>query len=203
MAYSEFKTILQVQEQFGLEIEEHQNLFRDIKPREISSYLKQTIDENLIIANAVNTEKARSELLITPILLEVRRMLEQKISFFSGTELTVDLSQGLSGYCDYILTASSEIYEIRCPIITLVEAKNENIKGGLGQCMAEMLAAQIFNQKDGLNLNIYGVVTTGIIWKFLKLTDKLVYIDIKEYYINQLKQILGILASPFLEYYDG
>ncbi len=202
MAYSEFKTIMQVQEKFGLDIDETQNLFSDIIPLEMSDYLKQTIDQNLMIANAVNTEKARSELLIAPILLEIRRNFPNKISFFSGTELTVDISLGLNGYCDYILTASPEIYEIRHPILTLVEAKNENIKGGLGQCIAEMLASQIFNQKEDLNLNIYGVVTTGIIWKFLKLKENLLYIDIKEYYINELNQILGILAYPFQEYYQ-
>jgi hypothetical protein len=203
MSYSEFKTIIQVQEKFGLEIEENQDLFKDIKSLEMSDYLKQTIEENLLIANAVNTEKARSELLIAPILLEIRRILDKKISFFSGTELTVDAQQGLTGYCDYILTASTEIYEIRRPIVTIVEAKNENIKGGLGQCIAEMLAAQIFNQKEGLNLDIYGVVTTGVIWKFLKLTEKSVYIDSKEYYINGLNKILAILAYPFENFYNN
>jgi transketolase C-terminal domain/subunit len=52
----------------------------------------------------------------------------------------------------------------------IVEAKNENIKGGLGQCVAEMVAAQIFNEREANAIDtIYGAVTTGEIWKFLKL----------------------------------
>jgi hypothetical protein len=88
------------------------------------------------LATAINTEKARSELIIAPVLLEVRRMLNFQIGFFSGSEFNVDLQAGLSGYCDYILTASKESYEIRTPVVTLAEAKNESIKSGLGQCIA-------------------------------------------------------------------
>ncbi|MFY7830639.1 MAG: hypothetical protein ACOVVP_02475, partial [Pseudanabaena sp.] len=67
MSYSEFKTIAQVQEKFGLTIKESENLFVDIQPLAISDYLQQTLKRNLSIANAINTEKARSELLIAPI----------------------------------------------------------------------------------------------------------------------------------------
>ena len=70
MSYSEFKTIAQVQEKFGLTVKESENLFVDIQPLTISDYLQQTLNRNLSIANAINTEKARSELLIAPILLE-------------------------------------------------------------------------------------------------------------------------------------
>ncbi len=92
---------------------------------------------------------------------------------------------GLSGYWDYILTASKESYEIRTPVITLAEAKNESIKSGLGQCIAEMVAAQLFNQRNGEQIeSIYGAVTTGTDWKFLKLTDKTIWIDKRDYFIN-------------------
>jgi len=76
-------------------------------------------------------------------------MLNFQIGFFSGSEFNVDLQAGLSGYCDYILTASKEAYEIRTPVVTLAEAKNESIKSGLGQCIAQMVAAQLFNQRNG------------------------------------------------------
>jgi hypothetical protein len=78
-----------------------------------------------------------------------------------------------------------------------VEAKNENIKGGLGQCIAEMVAAQIFNQQEHHPLpEIYGVVSTGTVWKFLILKDNLVLIDSQEYYINQVNIILAIILLP-------
>ena len=163
-----------------------------------SSYLQTTLNENVFLATAINTEKARSELIIAPVLLEVRRILNFQIGFFSGSEFNVDLQAGLSGYCDYILTASKEAYEIRTPVVTLAEAKNESIKSGLGQCIAQMVAAQLFNQRNAEAISsIYGAVTTGTDWKFLKLTDKTIWIDKRDYFINEVSQILGILTMPF------
>lgn len=201
MSYSDFKTLTSVRTSFNLTLDETQHLFQNIAPIEPSNYLKTTLEEYLPIASAINTEKARSELIIAPILLEIRRIFKGKIGFFSGTEFEVDRSVGLSGYCDYILTASPELYEIRTPVVTLVEAKNENIKGGLGQCIAEMVAAQRFNQQQNDEFEaIYGAVTTGIIWKFIKLVNQTVYIDLSDYFITDLNKILANLCFPFQQF---
>lgn len=201
MAYSEFTTLSKVRIAFDLTLDETTYLFTDAVEIEPSDYLKTTLSEYLPIANAINTEKARSELIIAPVLLEVRRYFNFQVGFFSGTEFNVDSTVGLSGYCDYILTASKEIYEIQSPVITLVEAKNENIKGGLGRCIAEMVAAQRFNQQQDNPIDaIYGAVTTGIIWKFLKLAKQTVFIDLNEYYIKEINKILGILSIPLSQY---
>jgi hypothetical protein len=202
MAYSDFTTLTKVREAFGLTIEESIDLFTDIPEVLPSSHLQMTLNENIFLATAINTEKARSELIIAPVLLEVRRILNFQIGFFSGSEFNVDVQAGLSGYCDYILTASKESYEIRTPVVTLAEAKNESIKSGLGQCIAEMVAAQIFNQRNGEAIaSIYGAVTTGTDWKFLKLIEKTVWIDKRDYFINEVSQILGILTMPFKAFY--
>ena len=197
MSYSSFKTLSDIRRTFGLDFDESQNLFARTKSRQPSEYLAITLDENIPLANAVNTEKARSELLITPILLEIRRSFQGQVGFFSGTEFSVEPEKGLHGYCDYILTASPEIYEIKSPIVTVVEAKNENIKGGLAQCIAEMVAAQKFNGSTHHTDQILGVVTTGTLWKFLTLQEQIVAIDLEEYYIKEVAKILGILATPF------
>ncbi|MGK7901912.1 MAG: hypothetical protein AB4352_10945 [Hormoscilla sp.] len=89
MAYSEFTTIAKARETFNLMVEEKIHLFTEIEPIAPSDYLKITLDENLPLANAINTEKARSELIITPVLLEVRRILNFQIGFFSGTDCRV------------------------------------------------------------------------------------------------------------------
>lgn len=197
MAYSDFTTLSKVRTAFNLTIDETTRLFTDIAPIEPSEYLKTTLNEFVPLANAINTEKARSELIIAPVLLEVRRHLNFQIGFFPGTEFNVDSSVGLSGYCDYILTASKEMYEIYAPVVTLVEAKNENIKGGLGQCIAEMIAAQRFNQQKETNIDtIYGAVTTGMIWKFLKLENQTASIDLSDYFIKEVDKIIGILSHP-------
>ena len=197
MSYSEFTTIAKVRTAFNLTINEKTVLFADVEPIEPSDYLKTTLTEYIPLASAINTKKARSELIIAPVLLEVRRILNFQIGFFSGTEFNADPENGLNGYCDYILTASSDLYEIRTPVITLVEAKNENIKNGLGQCIAEMLGAQRFNQQQNDEIDaIYGCVTTGNAWKFLTLVNQTAFIDLTDYYINEVDKILGILTKP-------
>ncbi len=80
----------------------------------------------------------------------------------------------------------------------MVEAKNESIKSGLGQCIAEMVAAQIFNQRNGEAIEcIYGAVTTETDWKSLKLTDKTIWIDKRDYFINEVSHILELLTTLF------
>lgn len=144
---------------------------------------------------AINTAKARSELLITPVLLDIWRQAQSQISLFSGVEFAVDEARGLTGYCDYILSRSKEQLTVNAPVVMIVEAKNENIKGGLAQCIAEMVAAQIFNEREDNAIEcIYGVVTTGEIWKFLQLTGAVTCIDLSDYYlVRDVSTILGIL----------
>ena len=197
MAYSDFN-LSRVREAFGLVVEEPKSLFLNILPTTASDYLITTLDENLALATAINTEKARSEMVIAPVLLEVRRQLNYEIGFFSGTEFNIDPTQGLTGYCDYILSTIKDSYEVRSPVLMLVEAKNENIKLGLGQCAAEMIAAQMLNMKAGLaDQPIYGCVTTGTDWKFMQLYDRNLKIDQRDYFINEISTLLSILLLPF------
>lgn len=196
MAYSDF-TLVKARNAFGLTLDETRNLFRDVVEVKPSDLLQKVLAENLTLATAINSEKARSEFLIAPILSEVRRQLNYRIGLFSGTEFNVDPAQGLSGFCDFILSASSEQYFISAPVLTVIEAKNENIIAGLGQCAATMVAAQIFNQTGSDIKVIYGAVTTGTSWKFLTLEQNILCIDAIEYYINAVDKILGILLQPF------
>lgn len=200
MAYSNF-TLAKVKEDFGLTVDETQNLFADIAAVQPSEILTATLQEYIFLATAIGTEKARSEFLIAPILTEVRRQVNYQISLFSGTDFNVDIEKGLIGYCDFLLSASREQFFISAPVITIVEAKNENIIGGLGQCVAEMVAAQIFNQRQQIDIPIiYGVVTSGTAWRFLMLIQNTVCIDLVEYYINQVDVILAILLKPIQSY---
>jgi hypothetical protein len=196
MAYSDF-TLRKFKKDFGLQIDEQLNLFSSVPALSCSDHLAQTLQENVSLAIAINTEKARSEMIIAPVLLEVRRRANGRLSLFSGTEFNVDFERGLNGYCDYILSQSREQLTLNSPISVIVEAKNENIKDGLGQCAAEMFAAQIFNREEGNEIDvIYGAVTTGEIWKFLKLVGSIVLIDLNDYYITKdSAQILGILSQ--------
>ncbi|MBO1345918.1 MAG: hypothetical protein EBE86_000265 [Hormoscilla sp. GUM202] len=195
MGYSSFQ-LSEVVKKFDLQVNREQNLFDLITEVTYSEYLQFVLDNYLPLAIDINTEKARSEMIITPILLELKQEIKHKISLFSGKPLTVNAEQGLNGECDYIISLSPEQLFIRAPIVTLVEAKNEDIIGGLGQCVAQMLAAQIFNEREGNKItSVYGVVTTGTTWRFLRLTDKRVDIDTQEYYISNVPKIMGIFHS--------
>lgn len=196
MAYSDFD-LKKVKQNLGINLVEKQNLFIGINPVEITAYLKEALAENVPLARAINTEKARSELIIANILVELRKILHHKISLFSGIEFNVDKEKGLNGFCDFIISASTEQLMLCSPVVAVVEAKNENIIGGLGQCIAEMVAAKIFNQleKDESVKRIYGVVTTGTAWKFLKMDESDVYIDLDEYSIESPNKIIGILLE--------
>jgi hypothetical protein len=193
--YGEF-SIDEVKARFQLRIAESEEYFADIPPVAVSDFLTQMLAENLPLAVAVSTEKARSELIIAPVLLEARRQVQRRVSLFSGVEFTVDPSQGLNGTCDYLLSLSPEQLTIEAPVVTVVEAKNDNLKSGLGQCMAEMVAARLFNQRKGRELSrVYGVVTTGSLWKFMRLEGDVVFLDLREYPISELERVVGILVS--------
>ena len=196
MSYSDFD-LKRVRKELGVKLIEQQQVFATVKPIEISAILAEILTENVPLARAINTEKARSELIIATILVEARKMLNHQISLFSGIEFNVDKEKGLNGYCDFILSASRQQLILSSPLIAIVEAKNENIIGGLGQCIAEMVAASIFNQAEN-NQDItmlYGIVTTGTAWKFLKMNNLEVVIDLDEYLIENPGRILGILLE--------
>ena len=195
MVYSDF-TLAKVQADFGLTLTEQRDMFADIKPIDPSELLAMTLAEYLPLAIDINSEKARSEFIIAPVLGDVRRLSNHQIALFSGKEFNVDKERGLNGFCDFILSRSKEQLYIQSPVMTVIEAKNENLIGGLGQCIAAMVAAQLFNQQtDNVSQDIYGAVTTGTNWRFLKLTEKTVWIDAVEHYIQDVASILGILMT--------
>jgi hypothetical protein len=195
MAYSDF-TLPDIKRQFHCIIDETTDLFASVGEIQGSPWLQETLGETLPLALAVHTEKSRSELLIVPILVELRKLAQHQVSLFSGIDFSVDPGQGLNGVCDFIVSQSPEQLLVSAPILIIVEAKNENIKGGLAQCIAAMIAARLFNDREGTVVAaVYGAVTTGTNWRFLKLEPGTVYIDQREYYIDRVEKILGILAS--------
>lgn len=195
MFYDKY-TLEELKRTFTLQIVEDTDFFASILPLAISDLLATILKENIPLATAIGTEKARSEMIITPILLEVRRQMHRQISLFSGVEFSVDPNQGLRGICDYLISLSSGQLMIEAPVVMLVEAKNENIKQGINQCIAEMIAAQVFNAKRETPIpTIFGVVTTGSTWRFLRLMETNVFIDMNEYYIKDVELIVGILLT--------
>ncbi len=195
MAYSNF-TLDTVLEAFDLEEVDVAGIFSDIEPIAPSTLLTTVLDRNVPLAFAIGTEKAKSELIVAFVLVELREHFERRISFFSGIDFNVNAEDGLTGVCDFLVSLSPKQFYLEAPALILVEAKRDDLTAGLGQCVAEMVAAQRFNAEQGNDIPcIYGTITSGIDWLFLKLEGKKLYIDMSAYQIAQCDIILGILTN--------
>ncbi len=195
MAYSNF-TLQTVQKAFQLEMVHAIGLFADRKPIAPSAALTEELAKKVPLASAIRTEKARSELIVAGVLVELLEHFDRRISFFSGIEFNVDADEGLTGACDFLVSLSPNQLYLETPIISLVEVKKDEPLLGLGQCVAEMIAAQRFNAESGNDIRcVYGAATTGTEWHFLKLEGTRLSIDMAVYPIAQCDKILGILAS--------
>lgn len=217
MAYSKFD-LPKVQAAFNLTLHETVHFLDDISPVAPDALLQETLKENVPLALAQGNEKARSEWIINPVLTAIRRLSKAQISVFSGREFNIDPQQELVGYVDFLMARSPRLLVLEAPIIMMVEAKPENLNAGLGQCAAEMVAAQVFNQratnqqaanrrvsnqqvhKSDTLINpaafehpIYGCVTNGELWKFLKLHHAELTIDLEAYALDPIDRLLGIL----------
>ena len=195
MAYSNF-TLESVVAEFQLEKIESAGIFSEIESVTPSKDLMTVLAKKNPLTVAIGTEKARSELIVADVLVELREQFKQRISLFSGIDFSVDAEKGLTGVCDFLVSLSPGQLFLEAPVIALVEAKNAEPKLGLGQCVAEMLAAQRFNAEKGNPIpRVYGATTSGTEWQFLKLEKQKLHIDIADYQITQCDKILGILSS--------
>jgi hypothetical protein len=190
MGYSNYKNFKYTLKTLKLE-EFELPLFDSITPIEPSEWLKQSlaVAEELPLTN----EKSKSERIISPILSEIALHYKKKITFYSGEDLTVDSSKDLSGECDFFFSKHPRKSVMQAPIITLVEAKDEDFEYGKAQCTAQMYGSSLFNEQEGHPMPfIYGCVATADAWKFLKLEKHQIYVDAKTYYLSDLPKIVGI-----------
>lgn len=194
MAYGDF-TLEQLQaEPFNIDTVESPNLFRDVPPIAPSELLTNYLAETVRLGMAINTEKARSELMVAPVLVEVRSRFPTRCSFFSGVELNADAARGLRGYCDFIVSRSPSQLQLKGPLIFIVETKSTDLSTGYAQCIAGELGTRVFNETQRQPHNpIYGVVTSGERWLFMKLEAQTATLDLQSYGIEQVAKILGIL----------
>jgi hypothetical protein len=192
MAYTDF-TLDQVETKLGL-LAKPGTLFPELKPLAVPRWLAEMLDRGMQLA--MLTEKARSEFIVAPILLAVREISSKRVSILSGQRLDVDPGRGLVGECDFILALSEPVPHLRAPIMTIVEAKKQDIEAGLGQCIAQMFAARLFNERSApVYPAIYGCVTSGETWQFLRLAGTDLTYDQPRLYIDNVGQILAAFAA--------
>jgi len=184
-----------LKKKFALTTREAAGLFARCAPVEPSAVLLGALRRGIPLGTAIGNEKARSEMIVAPVLLELKE-LAPSVSIFSGVELTGDVEAGLSGICDFLVSRSTEQIYLSSPVVAVVEAKKEDMAGGLGQCLAEMISARMFNEREATTVPIvYGVVTTGTNWRFLSLEGSTVSIDLDDYSIAEPGRVLGILLA--------
>ncbi len=160
MAYFDF-TLIDLQAKFDLK-HEIVDLFdkNQVNPLQPSDFLQQQLREARRLP--IKSEKSRSESLILPILMESRRINNDFFTVYSGDILVADKENGLSGECDYIITKDINSYYVNTPIITIAEAKKQDIELGINQCSAQLYGAYTFNQQFNSSVSkIYGCTTTG------------------------------------------
>jgi hypothetical protein len=196
MAYTDF-TLQDIKEKLNVS-NQKVKLFPVLKTIRPSERLKNDLIDAQILPS--RTEKAKSELIVSPILKELWRKNKQFFTIYSGENLNADAASGLNGECDFILAKDVGSYSINYPIIQIVEAKKNDLDLGIPQCAAQMIGAKLFNKRQGIEIDtIYGCVTTGEEWKFLKLEKDLI-IDEHVYFINKLPEILAVLQN-IIDYY--
>ncbi|MCU0238099.1 MAG: hypothetical protein MUC29_01545 [Pyrinomonadaceae bacterium] len=200
MSYSSF-TAEKLKERFGVTQTIKTGLFSNVEAILPSKILKETIAYNVNFAILQGSEKARSEFIIAPILLEIKKKAEGKVSLFSGVKFDVDKNNKLDGICDFLISRSSYQAVLEAPVVVAVEAKRQDFEKGIAQCAAEMIASLIFNERKGTKVKvIYGCVTTGDVWRFLMLKENKIYVDSVAFDVNEdLGRILGILFAMSLD----
>ena len=197
MAYSDF-TLKQLRKDFGVS--------NKIKPvfdaNIVSLQPSESLKKAIITAEQLplRTEKAKSELLVLPILLDIWERNEHFFTIYSGENLNADKSKGLTGECDFILARDVDSYEINLPIISIVEAKKDDIEQGVAQCASQLLGARIYNEESTPVEVLYGCVTNSREWRFLRLKGSEIEVHPELFYITEIGRILGAFQQ-IIDYY--
>jgi hypothetical protein len=208
MPYTDF-SLSKAVDRFALQVEVAP-LFQKITPRPPSAVLLENLSDGLPLALRGGSEKARSEFIIAPILMAVRR-LHQQITIYSGVRFDVDAADDLIGEVDFLVAEGLALpILLQPPILALVEAKKQDIEVGIGQCVAQMVAAWRFNmQKNTRQNKIYGCVTTGENWQFLCLEQSNLTLDLERYTLSPtdypitVATLLGVFDAVLQQKEEG
>ncbi len=202
MAYSEF-TLNILREAF------------DIREKDVVLFNKKTLPalkptpaliEDLTYASymALGSEKSRAAHFIVPVFKEFIKSQRYRCQYYAGYHFDIDKTRGLSGYCDFLFSPERS-QGIKSAVFCVVEAKGRNITDSIAEAGAEMFAAQIFNAQQNMPTPIvYGCVTDGVTWQFLKLEGNILHKDIETYFademtVGHLLRVFEAIMNPFCD----
>jgi hypothetical protein len=170
------------------------DLFPKLEAAPVPAWLRESLERGM--RQVLLSEKARSEFIVVPILLACQEMSAGAVAIYSGQRLDVDPERGLVGECDFILSAAPPVPALRAPLVTIVEAKRNEVESGVWQCIGQMAGAREFNQRAGTGPStVYGCVTNAEAWQFLRLSGSTAEIDRRRYYIDNVGGILAVFRA--------
>ncbi len=188
MGYSNFKRLKTVTKKFGLDARLISIFPPEIEKVNPSSWLQETLEIGGLMP--LTNEKNKSERIVSPILMELAKHYQAEITLFSGEDLIMRSEDDLAGECDFFFSLHPPKPYIDLPIISLVEAKDEDLEWGLAQCAAQVYGAYLYNQQEGNDIPVlYGCTTTGRDWQFFKFENNIFYVDTTV--MTNLPQVLG------------
>lgn len=191
MAFSDFKSISEVQKQYKIRYTEADFLGKlELSPPRTFLDDFRFNQENI---DVFTSEASRSEIITSPLLREVYKNHYQNYSFWIQKSIAFD--KVLCGTPDYIFSERSELGKtvLEKPMVTVVEAKKNDFEQGWGQCLAEMLAAQKINENS--QRAVYGIVTDGNSWQFGRLLADIFTKNDRNFTIDDLTHLYGSLEQ--------
>ena len=120
----------QVLDRFHLHLNA-ERFFPQVERTAPSAWLQETLDLGAVAG--FSNEKEKSERIISPILLDLNRLFDQRLTIYSGRNLKVDVAQDLVGECDFILSFSAVKDVVQAPLIPLVEAAKRCMACGFSE----------------------------------------------------------------------
>jgi hypothetical protein len=192
MSYRDF-TLEILRHRFGVRMHDC-SLFTSIGELVPSARLQDALQ--MVATLPITSEKSRSEFIVAPVLIDCRERLQRRFNIYSGYSLNADMENGLNGECDFILARSASKLALLSPLMLILEAKKHDIEENLGQCVAQMIGANRFNERDGIHLPyIYGCVTTGEAWQFMRLQGTDLQLHSERLPIGEIGRILWFIVQ--------
>jgi len=189
MAFSDYKNVAQVQQQFAITYREEDYIIEqdiELPPQFVKEFLF-----NRDYMDIYASEASRCETIIFPILREVYKDYIHQCALWIQKPVSYD--NDLSGTPDYIIATRSILGKtvLGEPLLIIVEAKKNDFEQGWGQCLAALVTAQKIH--GDTSLSVHGIVTDGRLWEFGKLTADMFIKNIIGYTVDHLPQLFGAL----------
>ncbi len=193
MAFSDFKTISEVQEKFSIKYAS--NDFFGVEAKDPSEQFLKELEFSQQHIDFFTSEEARCEVVIFPILREIYKDYAENYGLWVKKSIAYD--ETLNGTPDYLIATKSElgITVVGMPLIMMVEAKKNDFELGWGQCLAELVAAQKIN--DDTTFPVHGIVTDGILWQFGRLVGNVFTRNRSNFSLDNLPSLFGAVDSVF------